>query len=88
MNNQAYYEETTLFALYKIEQISTNDLEAFFDKVDPQLANNVISNRHNKTSYIKTGYMHYDETDHILSITKQGKEYVQGKFAEHRSSHN
>lgn len=84
MNNQAMYEDTMLNLLSKIGSISTDDIEPLFNKVDPQLANNIICNRTKSTSYIKNGFMDYDEQTKTLSITDEGRKYVEEKYPDKR----
>ena len=84
MNQQAYYEETLIQFLYKVGEMSTLDIEKMFASIDLQLANNVISNRYNETSLIKRGYMKYDDTRQIISITENGRNYIENKFGERR----
>ena len=81
MNNQALYEDTILNTLYKTNSMSTKDLEAKFNFVDPQLANNVISNRNNSTSPIAKGWIQYDEKKQTISITKAGQQEVEARYS-------
>ncbi|MBO4858452.1 MAG: hypothetical protein J5527_08050 [Treponema sp.] len=81
MNNQAMYEDTILNLLYKVGSMSTLELEPLVNKVDPQLANNIICNRTKSTSYILNGLMDYDDITQTLSITTKGRKYVENKYS-------
>lgn len=84
MNNQDYYENTLLHFLYKIKTISTVEIESLFNKVDPQLVNNVISNRTRSTSYILNGLLAYDSTMQTLSITDTGIKEIEARYSQKR----
>ena len=81
MNNQALYEDTVLNLLYKVGSMSTLELEPLVNKVDPQLANNIICNRTKSTSYILNGLMDYDDVTQTLSITNKGRTFVENKYS-------
>lgn len=81
MNNQAMYEDMVLDLLYKIGSMSTLELEPLVEKVDPQLANNIICNRTKSTSYILNGLMDYDEGAQTLSITDKGRQFIENKYS-------
>lgn len=80
MNYQRFYEQFFLMYLYEIESIKTSEMEPLLKKVDHQLINNIISNRHNKTSIIALGYLKYDDDNGILSITARGKKQIENDF--------
>ncbi|MBQ7881878.1 MAG: hypothetical protein IJ312_04105 [Treponema sp.] len=84
MNNQALYEDTVLNLLYKVGSISTLELEPLVNKVDPQLANNIICNRTKSTSYILNGLMNYDDETQTLSITAKGRTFIEDKYSQKR----
>ena len=81
MNNQFFYEEFFLMYLYKVRKIETITMEPLFNSIDPQLTNNVISNRWHDTSPIKKGLLSYDENKHVLEITDIGDSYIESRFA-------
>lgn len=75
------YEDMVLDLLYKIGSMSTLELEPLVEKVDPQLANNIICNRTKSTSYILNGLMDYDEGAQTLSITDKGRQFIENKYS-------
>lgn len=85
LNENAFFDELILMYLYKKEQVSTLKMENLFGgSSDFQNVNNVVSNRTNGTSYIKVGYMEYNEKEKTLTITKEGKKFIEGKFSSSR----
>lgn len=84
MNQQAYYEDRLLMKLRDVDSIRTLDLEKKLDCSHPQYANNIISNRYNETSFIKKGYMKYDDTEQTISITEEGRKYLENKYPRKR----
>jgi hypothetical protein len=70
--------------LYKVEEYNTKKMEPLFNYIDPQLINNVISNRNNSTSYINLGHMDYDELNQIIKITEKGKQLIEKKYSQKR----
>ena len=83
-NNQAYYEDFFLNFLYKKDSFNTEEMEPLFDSIDPQLTNNVISNRTNSTSYIAKGYMEYDDKSKVIQITDAGRKKVEAAYSKKR----
>ena len=82
MNENAFFDDFILSYLYKKGSISTLDIETEFGNAcDQQNVNNVICNRGNRTSYIRRGYMEYDDEKHTLSITEKGRRFLEGKYS-------
>lgn len=81
MNEFKFFQDEILKYLYKKGTVSTDEIENLFGGDDDvQNVNNVICNRANGTSYIYKGYMEYDEETHTLSITEEGKKFVENKY--------
>ena len=86
MNENAFFDDLLLSYLYKKKKASTLEIEnKFGDLLDKQNVNNVISNRDNSVSYINLGYLEYDEDKKTLSITSEGKKFVEEKYSKKRS---
>ena len=73
MNQQAYYEDRLLMKLRDVDSIRTLDLEKKLDCSHPQYAN-----------FIKKGYMKYDDTEQTISITEEGRKYLENKYPRKR----
>ena len=86
INENYFFDELLLMYLFKKEEVSTKEIEEKFGSLnDYQNVNNVISNNENNTSYIKKGYMIYDEKNQLLKITNKGKDVIKDRFSKRRS---
>lgn len=86
MNSNWFYESTLLHILYMYGSISSEDLEGFFNYHHGQNINNIISNRSNSTSLFSEKYMKYDEDKREISITSEGKRFIEEEYSGRRSS--
>lgn len=82
INHNAYFDDSILLYLYENGNISADTIEEVFASHHPQLVNNVICNRKNKTSYLNPNidYIRYDEETRCLSITDKGKKEVEQRY--------
>ena len=86
MNSAWFYESTLLHILYMYGSISSEDLEGFFNYHHGQNINNIISNRSDSTSLFSKKYMKYDEDKREISITSEGKRFIEEEYSGRRSS--
>lgn len=86
INNVWFYESTLLHILYMYGSISSENLEGFFNYHHGQNINNIISDRSNSTSLFYKGYMKYDEDKREISITSEGKRFIEEEYSGRRSS--
>lgn len=86
MNSNWFYESTLLHILYMYGSISSEDLEGFFNYHHGQNINNIISDRSNSTSLFSKKYMKYDEDKREISITAEGKRFIEEEYSGRRSS--
>lgn len=86
MNSNWFYESTLLDILYMYGSISSEDLEGFFNYHHGQNVNNIISNHSNSTSLFSKKYMKYDEDKREISITSEGKRFIEEEYSGRRSS--
>ncbi|MCR8678366.1 MULTISPECIES: hypothetical protein [Campylobacter] len=82
INHNALFDDLILLYLYEIDSVSGDDIEKIFAPHHPQLVNNVICNRRNKTSYLNENidYIKYDEKTGELSITDKGKREIEKRY--------
>lgn len=86
MNSVWFYESTLLHILYMYGSISSEDLEGFFNYHHVQRINNIISDRSNSTSFFSKKYMKYDKDKREISITSEGKRFIEEEYPGRRSS--